>query len=156
MRNFRRLPSLLRVASIVGTLFPLAGIALMANSYVTGQSSSPPAYWDSGRTGVIALNLVWLSMACTFVAIAYSTGVRQPGLGPFPLGSWQSQVRAILLLSALPFCGIALALIIPPTSRAFGVVFIIFLLASIVLLAAFVALAAGTASSGPMRTPPTG
>jgi len=148
------LPPLLRVVSIVGLLFLLAAIALMINSFVTGLSSSPHAYRDASRVEAIALNLLWLSLACSFAVNSYSARFRRPDGGPFPLDSWQSQVRAIVLLSALPLCGIALALVIPPTALAFGVVFPIGMLAAVVSLGAWITV--GTASSGSMRAPPTG
>jgi hypothetical protein len=62
-------------------------------------------------------------------------------------------VRAIVLLSALPLCGSALALVIPPTSLAFIVVFLITLLAAFIGLIAQIV---GAASRGPMRRSPTG
>jgi hypothetical protein len=43
--------------------------------------------------------------------------------GPFPLESWQSQVRAFVLAAALPIGALVLAVVIPPTSRAFEIVF---------------------------------
>jgi hypothetical protein len=160
MRYFRRLPPLLRVASIVGLLFVLTDLALLIlliNSFVMDLlSSSPHASRGVSRVGAIALNLSLLSLACSIVVNSYSRRFRQPDRGPFPLGSWQSQVRAILLLSALPLCAITLALFIPPTFLAFGVVFLLSLLALFVLFVWPVAALVGAASSGPMRTPPIG
>lgn len=43
----------------------------------------------------------------------YSARFRRPGRGPFPLDSWQSQVRAFVLLAALSMCALALALFAP-------------------------------------------
>jgi hypothetical protein len=146
MRYFRRLPPLLRVASLLGLLFYLTALALLINYLVTGLY----AHRDPSRVPIIALNLLWLGSACSFAVNGYSTRFRRSDRGPFPLDSWQSQVRAIALLSALPLCGIALALVIPPTSLAFVVVFPISLLAAVVVIAAQIV---GVASSGPMRIP---
>jgi hypothetical protein len=153
MRYFRRLSPLLRVASIVGLLFYLAALALLTDSCIMFLSSFPHAYQDSSPMFIIALNLLWLGSACFFAVNGYSTRFRRSDRGPFPLDSWQSQVRAIALLSALPLCGIALALIIPSTSLAFVVVFLISLLAGFVVIVAQIV---GVASSGLVRTPPTG
>jgi len=151
MRYFRRLPPLLRVASIVGLLFRLGALALLIlliTSFVTDLlSSSPHAYRDSIRLSIIALNLIVLSSACSVAVNTYSVRFRRPDRGPFLLDSWQSQVRTIAPLSALPLCEIALALVIPPTSLAFGVVFPISILAAVLV---------GAASSEPMHTPQTG
>ena len=113
MRYFRRLPPLLRVASLLGLLFYLAALALPMDAFIKFLSSFPHAYQDSSPMFIIALNLLWLGSACSFTVNGYSTRFRRSDRGPFPLDSWQSQVRAIALLSALPLCGIALALIIP-------------------------------------------
>jgi hypothetical protein len=150
MRSFRRLPPLLRVASLLGLLFYLTTLALLTDSCIMFLSSFPHAYQDSSPMFIIALNLLWLGSACVFAVNGYSTRFHRSDRGPFPLDSWQSQVRAIALLSALPLCGIVLALVIPPTSLAFVVVFPISLLAAVVVIAAQIV---GVASSGPMRTP---
>jgi hypothetical protein len=101
MRYFRRLPPLLLVASIVGLLFGLTASALLIESLVTDLSAFPHAHRDLSRVGIIGMNLFWLGLACSVVVSSYSTRFRQPDRRPFPLNSWQSQVRAILLLSAL-------------------------------------------------------
>jgi hypothetical protein len=153
MRYFRRLPPLLRLASIVGLLFYLAALALLTDSVSMFLLSFPHAHQDSSPLFIITPNLLWLGSACSFAVNGYSTRFRRSDRGPFPLGSWQSQVRAIALLSALPLCGIVLALIIPSTSLAFMVVFLISLLAGFVVIVAQIV---GVASSGLVRTPPTG
>jgi len=51
--------------------------------------------------------------ACSCTVTTYSTRFRRPDGEPFPLGSWQSQLRAILLLAALPLCALVVALYIP-------------------------------------------
>ena len=146
MRYFRRLPPLLRLASLLGLLFPLAALALLLPLLFSGLWSFP---WfpqvpsDFGRRGImaiIAFNLVLLGGACTNVVNTYSMRFRQPDRGPFPLSSWQSQVRAIVLLAALPSCALALALFIPPTPPALFLVNLldiaISVLGAIVLLVA--------------------
>ncbi len=132
MRNFRRLPPLLRVADIVALLFALAGIALLVAAFIMHLSSAPPRWPES--TVVIGLNLVLLAGSCSVVDQAYRARFRRPGGGPSRslLGSWQGQVRAIVLLAALPLCALALAAFIPPTSPAFEIVFLVTLLGAFV------------------------
>jgi len=146
MRYFRRLPPLLRVASLLGLLFPLASILLFAELFATSLSSSV----DSSRVAMIALNLAMLGGACSVAVTTYSTRFRQPDPEPFPLSSWQSQVRTLVLLAALPSCALVLAVFIPSTALAFALVFLVSILAAGVL---FVASLVDATRSRPMRTP---
>jgi hypothetical protein len=128
MRSFRRLPPLLRVASLLGLLFPLASLALLVPLLVTSLPSFPLTPPDFGRRGIMALNLVLLGGACSTAVNTYSTRFRQPNRGPFPLSAWQSQVRAIALGAALP-------LRIPlPLAFVMWVVTLVSLLGAVVLL----------------------
>ncbi len=138
MRNYRRLPPLLRVASLVGLLLALTSLNLLVE--VLFASLSPVPHWsaDAIRRLVIALNLGMLGGACSFAVNTYSIRFRGSGRGPFPLDSWQSQVRAIVLVAALPICALALAVVIPPTARAWVVVSVMSVLAAFVSLAAYV------------------
>ena len=152
MRYFRRLPPLLRVASLLGLLFVLAslivGIAALIvgiEAFTSSPSSAPPA--DSFRLLLIGLNLGMLSGACSFTVNTYSLRFRRPDKGLFPLESWQSQVRAISLLAALPLGALVVALVLP---LGFATVFLtlgITLVAAIVVLGASVSTAAGGADS---------
>src|SRR5260221_5700717 len=123
MRVYRPLPPILRVVSIGGILCALAQIPALIISYITSQSSAPPAYRD--RVMLIFADLFLLCVASSSLVGAYSRRVGRPGLGPFPLDSWQSQMPAILLLSPLPLCAIVLALAIPPTTAAVLIVILI-------------------------------
>jgi hypothetical protein len=136
MRYFRRLPPLLRVASILGLLFPLASIVVLLGLVSTILPSFPQLPGDAFRVLTIGLNLVLLGGACTVAVNTYNTRFRRSDRGPFPLDSWQSQVRAIVGVAALPICALVLAVVIPPTSLAWVVVFLISLMAAFVLLAA--------------------
>src|SRR5260221_4697373 len=123
MRYVRRLPPLLRVASLVGLLFLLAGFGLFINSIIMAMLSPPRDMYQGLRRGMeIGGNLFALGMACFYAARIYTNRFRRPDRRPFPLGSWQSQVRVIALLSALPLAGIALALIISPAAGASWIV----------------------------------
>jgi hypothetical protein len=147
MRSFLRLSPVLRVASILRLLCILAALGLFITQ-VTGTDTD----WGMRATAVM-LNLAWISSACYVAVIAYDA--RWPDRGPFAFGSWHGQVRLLALLSALPLCGIAVALLLPLTWPAFWVVDG-FAITGFLVVAAAWALAGGPASSGPMRTPPTG
>jgi hypothetical protein len=140
MRDFRRLPSLLRVASILGLLFSIASLVLfvaMIVVFITSRRSSlqPPA--DSSRMDDIALNLGMLGGACVFAVNAYRTRFRQMDRWSYRLNSWQSQVRAIGALAMLPLCAIILAVVIPQDSLAYLLVFGVSMLAALALLGAY-------------------
>lgn len=147
MRDFRRLPSLLRVASILGLLLSLASLVLFVAMFVvfiTSRQSSlqPPA--DPMRTDVIALNLGMLAGACIFAVNAYRTRFRQTDRRSFRLDSWQSQLRAIGALATLPLCALTLAVVIPQGDVAFLLTSAVSMLAALVLLGAYLWMSAWT------------
>ena len=152
MRYFDRLPPLLQVAVILGLMLLVAGIAVagfapivFVFALIASQSSaSPPWYLDPIRLFVIALNLVVVAFACFFAVISYSRRFRRPDRGPFPLDSWQSQVRVIALLAALPLGALVVVLVLPLGWPADFLAIGITLLAVVALLAAYVWLIAVT------------
>jgi len=159
MRYFRRLPPLLRVASILGLLFPLASIALLIDLLATSLPSFPDMPPDFLRMLFIAANLGMLSGAFSYTLSIYSVRFRRPGGGQYPLDSWQSQVRAIGLLSALPLCAIALALFSPATPPSVFVVELLVgavtVIGAVILLVAHVhavVSVVSAVSSGPKQT----
>ncbi|HEX8727628.1 MAG TPA: hypothetical protein VF739_03340 [Ktedonobacterales bacterium] len=85
-------------------------------------SSSPDAI-SAARFMVIALNLGVLGLGGFLVVHVYNSRVRQPTREPFLLETWQGQVKTLFALAAVPVCAITLAIAIPPTARAFQVVF---------------------------------
>ena len=134
MTSFRRLPPVLRVVSLFRPLLPL-GLFVAFMLMVTAGA------WPSGYTGaylsraaVIAVNLGVVRLACTLVVHVYNSRFRQTGVGPFPLASWQSQARTTLALAAIPTCALALAVLIPPTARAFQFVFPVSIIGALVCL----------------------
>ncbi|HEX8994884.1 MAG TPA: hypothetical protein VF812_02520 [Ktedonobacterales bacterium] len=139
MRYYRRLPPLLRVASILGLLFALTALALFVALFVARidaiLESIPQDRLSDYRWLAIGLNLGLLSGACFTAVNWYVTRFREPPPAPLPLGSRRSQLRAILLLAALPLCAILLASVIPPESDWFGVVFGVSLLGALVTVA---------------------
>ena len=146
MHYFPRLPPLLQVACILGLLLLFAAIAVaffapivFVFALIASQSSaSPPWYFDPIRLFVIALNLGALGVACFFAVNSYSRRFRRPDQGPFPLDSWQSQVRVIALLAALPLDALVVVLILPLGWPADFLAIGITVLAAVVLLAAYV------------------
>lgn len=131
MHYFRRLPVLLRVIGILGLLFILTAVALYLGAVITD-----PAVLD--RVFLIGLNLLSLSLACTFVVNTYGVRFRRVGLASYPLESWQSQVRWWGLLAALPL-GVLLVVVLLPWSPLVEIVLgLPTLLALLTLGAAFI------------------
>jgi hypothetical protein len=138
MYEAHRLPPLLRVVLILGLLFPLAGLALAGFAVVVRFSSHQ---WplDSNRVQLIMVNLIILGLACVSAVANYRTRFRPPDRGPFPLHSWQSRMRFIAVVAALPICSLVLAVVIPPTALAFVIVFPIGGLGALGMLVAMLA-----------------
>jgi hypothetical protein len=153
MRSFRRLPPLVRVASIAGLLYLLASIGLLITYLVTG-------WWTSGTPPHIiplAVSPFYLGVACSLAEDFYRIGLPLPDRGLFWLDSWQSRVLAtVLLFVPLPLCALVLALILPPTLLAFLVIYVICVLEGLIWVVASATVVFGTPPAGPMRTPPTG
>ncbi|HEV2457835.1 MAG TPA: hypothetical protein VGS80_05680 [Ktedonobacterales bacterium] len=147
MREFPRLPPPLRVVRLLGLLGLLASFLLFAHLFDTFLAALSS---DSWRVLMIAVNLLILSGTCFTVVRSYRVRSAPSDRGPFPLNAWQSQVRAIGLWTALPLCALALAVVIPPTADAFGMVFPATMLAGVELIVT--RFLAGE-SSGSMRTP---
>lgn len=143
MSGFRRLPLVLRVASLLRPLFPVGLFATIAFLITAGLWSSAQWGIDASRVAIIAVNLGLVGLASDVVVRAYNARFRRPDRRPFPLDSWQSQARAILALAALPICALVLASVIPPTARIFQIVFPVSLIGVIALLV--VALSTGIA-----------
>jgi hypothetical protein len=147
MRDYRRLPSHLRVVSLLGLLCLLASFLLFSNLFVTLLSSLSP---DSWRVLLMAVNLLILAWTCLTVVRIYRARIALSEEGSFPLSYRQRHVRAFALWMALPLCALALAVFIPPTAAAFGLVFPVSMLATGVLVAAR---SVATESSRSLRTP---
>lgn len=123
-RNFHRLPPFLRMLRVVAVLLLLAGSALFIAVLATVVLSSSQSPLDASRlllNVLLGANLGLVGWACASVVTIYRLRFHQPGSGPFPLSSWQSQGRMLALLAALPLSALVLALILPLASPAFFV-----------------------------------
>lgn len=138
MPYFRRLPPLLRVMSRLGLLFVLmAGVAFLAGLSII-QKSFPWLSLDAHRATGIELNLVALSLDCTFVVNVYTLRFRRAGKQSYPLATWPSQVRWWLLLATLPLGALAMTILLPRTPLFDFLLDVPTLLAMVLVGAAFV------------------
>ena len=135
VRYFLRLPPVLRVARIAGLLLALAALVLFLQMLPTWLSTS---HWpaDFPQVFTIAWSLIALSLSCSLVVYPYDRHARRSGRGAVALDSWQSQVRALLVSTALPLCALVLAVVIPPTQPGYENIFFITILAMFVSLVA--------------------
>ena len=115
MLYFPRLPPLVRVMSILSLLFLLAALVVFLEGLPIIQASFPWLSVDAHRAMGISLNLSMLSLTCSFVVSNYSLRFRRAGRQSYPLESWQSQVRWLLLLGMLPLCVLTVAILLPRT-----------------------------------------
>ncbi len=128
MRDFRRLPPLLRVVYGLGLLVIIAGLILFIVLIVSHMVFIAMVF--------IAMNLTMLGQACFIVVYTYT---HSPDSRLFPLHSWRSQAIAIALLAALPLCAIILTASIPSAKDTAQVVGIISLIEAVGLCLAFLA-----------------
>lgn len=141
MTSFRRLPPVLRAVSLLRPLCPLGLFVAFAYTASVGTWSSAHEGLSASRVAVIAINLGVVGLGCSAVVYIYNSRFRQPDRATFPLASWQSQVRTMLALTIIPVAALVLAVAIPPTARAFELVFPASIIGAIVCLA--VALSVG-------------
>lgn len=113
MLYFRRLPTFMRIARIVGLLCFLTALVLVGWIGITGLPFDLHAEREFQRICAIAISLVPLGTAFSFPSTTYISHLRSPGTRAFALHSWQQQARTIALLAALPICALTLAYFIP-------------------------------------------
>lgn len=115
VRYFRRLPPLIRAVSVGAVALPLTAFLLLVFWFVAHPLASFGVQAAFTRVLGIMLNLCTLGGACSYVVSTYNRRFRQPDRVPYSLSTWQSQLRVITWLAALPVGGIALALVLPPS-----------------------------------------
>ena len=158
MSNPRRLPPFLGMLRFVAVLLLIAGSGLCVLEIAKGllvYPQWPPDASQSLHTVLIATNLGLVGWACASVVTTYRLRFRQPDRTPYPLNSWQSQVRMVALLAALPTSALVLALILPLASPAFFVAAGITPLALFVLCLADLQTARRATNNRALRTPRT-
>lgn len=137
LRNFRHLPPLLRVVSIVGVLLILASLALSTVLVFHIQPFFPQSDADASRLQLVSLNLGLLGLIGAMLLTNFNMRMRQLGGTPFPLDTWRSQMLALMVLTALPLCGLLLALVLSPALKTYGIAFGISVLGMWVALGGF-------------------
>lgn len=139
MRYYRRLPPFSREIWIVGLLLTVASLVLSTVLVFQIRPFYPLVSADATRMQLISMNLGMLGFACLVGTIGSTFRLRQWDRLPLPVVSWQSQMRTIMLLAALPLCTLTWALFVPPSLRVYGLAFGIDMLEGwVVLIALFV------------------
>jgi hypothetical protein len=116
-------------------LLALASFALATLVFFTRLSPLDRPAHDP-HVQILGASLGMLGVSFAFVVGTSGRRLRRAGTGPVLLASWQRQVRAFIVLATLPMCALALAVIIPTTQLAFGVVYLLLMLEALVLFAA--------------------
>jgi len=154
MRHVRRITPLVRVPSLVGLLYLLACGAVLIISLVLGTYAERDG---SGLSIAVVMGPFYLGLAGSYAVLSHRKRLRRLDRGGFVrLDSCRSQLRALGVLLVLPLCALPLAVFLPPTVLAFGVVFALSVLAGLVLIVASATIVFGAPSRAPMRTPPAG
>lgn len=134
MRAIRRLPPLLRAVYGWGFLYILVSLALSTVLLFHIQPFSTLSEADTRRIQLISMGMGVLGLIDIIVVMTYNTRFHQPNRRSFPFDSWQRQALAIVLTSALPLCGLALAIVISPATKAYNFAFGISILGALALL----------------------
>ena len=134
LRYFHQLPPLLRVVSLLQVLCGLAGfvvlLAMLIPPVISNLSSAPPQS-PNLRLLFVGVDLFFLSMACLSTVSPYTERFRWPDGVPFPLDSWQSQVRALAVRAVLPLGALVLMLVVPPGAPIYFLASVLSVLAAI-------------------------
>jgi hypothetical protein len=115
-RYFWRMPLHLRVIGIVGVLLGIASLACLvwlAPLLPVAWSSPSQLPSDFFRVLATALSAIMLGLACVIAVRIYCLRFREPHRKSFPLSSWQSQLRAVAVMGAVPLVGLVVALVLP-------------------------------------------
>lgn len=124
MSDSRRLPPLLRAASVVGILFGFVVLVMVVFLSDLQGLFDPSMPWeDVSRLQLTALDCAVLAIDCAIVIFAFRTRFYRPDREPHPLGSWQRQARALSILATLPLCNVVLALVFSPDLKIYEFVF---------------------------------
>ena len=141
MRYFRHMSPISRVFGAVGLLLILASFALASASLFMSWMSYPHVAAGLSRADLVSMDLGLLGLAV--IIVLNDRNIRRAlDRPPFSPSSWQSQIRIILLVAALPLCGLSLAILLPPSLSIYGLAFGISALAACVLPVSIYVLAA--------------
>lgn len=157
-RGIQLLPPLVRAATVVGMLAWAAGIIVgmrLGLTMLVYPQYFPPSYQPSFRDGLRLLllggNLGLLGLACILVVVIYGARFYQPDDGPYPLSSWQSQLRVIALLGGWPTGAVVLMLLLPPAIPVLLAIMAPSLLEAVVAVVAWVWTIRHTARRRPLH-----
>jgi hypothetical protein len=110
---FRGLPPFLRLTTLVGVICGLTCLVLVGLMLITALFPSFAAEGAFARAHLppLAVSLLTLSYAFSFLSRAYLSHEHSPDTRGFPFHTWQEQARTTALLAALPLCALVLALV---------------------------------------------
>jgi cytochrome bd-type quinol oxidase subunit 2 len=142
MRSVRRLPPVLRALWVLGLLTSLAALGVLTWTTLAARGadqSGASRGWNRGMALFMALFL--LSMACSTTLAAYNRRFEHPPRRALWPDEWQTQLKVVLALAALPLGMLVFALLIPSRSSLFQVVYALGVLSPLVLLVGWIRVA---------------
>lgn len=150
LAHLRRLPLVLRLATLVGVLIDLVVVAIALDHFVpiAGFLIPLPDAWlqlDGASPGTMWFGgLIALGLACTLPASLYNqhSQPHRPDGPPSPwLATPMAQARLVLLLVALPLIALAVTLLAPYSLVTLDITFALEVLAFVWIFAVYIALA---------------
>jgi len=139
MQSFRRLPPFLRAMSGLGQLAILAALGVLTWTFLAARGADQAGAsrgWNRGMALFMALLL--LSMACSVTLAAYNRRFEHPPRRALWPDAWQTQLKVVLALAALPLSSLVFALLVPPSSSLFPQVFLLQILSLLLLAVAWI------------------
>ena len=140
MTPFRRLPPFLRAVWVLALLSLLAALGVMTWTYLATRGEDQSAArreWNQGTA--IGWSLLVLGLACLPLLLAYNARfARRPTRRALWPGAWQTQLKVVLALAALPLSSLVFALLVPPSSSLFPQVFQLQILSLLLLAVAWI------------------
>jgi len=142
MTSFHRLPPFLRAVWVLGLLSLLAAAGVMVWTTLATRGADQAGAsrgWNRGMALFMALFL--LSMAGSVTLAAYNRRFERPPRRALWPDAWQTQLKVVLTLAALPLGMLVCALLIPSHSSLFQVVYTLGVLSLLVLLVGWIRVA---------------
>ena len=139
MTSFRRLPPFLRALRVFWMLALLAAMGVLTWTFLAARGadqSGASRGWNRGMALFMALFL--LSMACNTMLLAYNRRFEHPARRALWPDAWQTQLKVVLALAALPLSSLVFALLVPSISSLFPHVLLLQILSLLLLAVAWI------------------
>ena len=134
MQHARRLPPLLRALWLLGLALLVVQGGVIAWAWTVLQDHEELV---ARRAQALAPAVFLVVLACNWPVAAYNARFQRPGRALPWLDTWRGQLAAASGLAALPLGSVAAVLFIPPRSPLVVLQGLLYVLAALVLVAAY-------------------